>query len=43
MELNSYLFFDDPCEEAFRLDVLGGKLAGLMQYADAPGGPVRLA
>jgi hypothetical protein len=40
MDLNTYLFFDGQCEEAFRLyeKVLGGKLAGLMRYADAPSG-----
>jgi uncharacterized glyoxalase superfamily protein PhnB/uncharacterized protein YndB with AHSA1/START domain len=41
MDLNTYLFFDGQCEEAFRLyeKVLGGKLAGLMRYADVPSGP----
>jgi uncharacterized glyoxalase superfamily protein PhnB/uncharacterized protein YndB with AHSA1/START domain len=41
MDLNTYLFFDGQCEEAFRLyeNVLGGKLAGLMRYADAPSAP----
>jgi uncharacterized glyoxalase superfamily protein PhnB/uncharacterized protein YndB with AHSA1/START domain len=41
MDLNTYLFFDGRCEEAFRFyeNVLGGKLAGLMRYADAPSAP----
>jgi PhnB protein len=41
MDLNTYLFFDGQCEEAFRLyeKVLGGKLAGLMRYAEAPSVP----
>lgn len=41
MDLNTYLFFDGQCEEAFRFyeQVLGGKLAGLMRYADVPSGP----
>jgi uncharacterized glyoxalase superfamily protein PhnB/uncharacterized protein YndB with AHSA1/START domain len=41
MDLNTYLFFDGQCEEAFRLyeNVLGGKLAGQMRYADAPSAP----
>ena len=41
MDLNTYLFFDGQCEEAFRLyeKVLGGKLTGLMRYADVPSGP----
>lgn len=41
MDLNTYLFFDGQCEDAFRLyeKVLGGKITGLMRYADAPSGP----
>jgi uncharacterized protein YndB with AHSA1/START domain/uncharacterized glyoxalase superfamily protein PhnB len=41
MDLNTYLFFDGQCEDAFRLyeSVLGGKITGLMRYADAPSGP----
>jgi PhnB protein len=41
MDLNTYLFFDGQCEDAFRLyeKVLGGKMTGLMRYADAPSGP----
>jgi PhnB protein len=41
MDLNTYLFFDGQCEDAFRLyeKVLGGKIAGLMRYADVPSGP----
>jgi len=45
MDLNTYLFFNGQCEDAFRLyeKVLGGKIAGLMRYADVPGGPPALA
>jgi PhnB protein len=41
MDLNTYLFFDGQCEDAFRLyeKVLGGKITTLMRYADAPSGP----
>ena len=41
MDLNTYLLFDGQCEDAFRLyeKVLGGKITGLMRYADAPSGP----
>jgi PhnB protein len=41
MDLNTYLFFDGQCEEAFRLyeKVLGGKISGFMRYADVPSGP----
>jgi PhnB protein len=41
MDLNTYLFFDGQCEDAFRLyeKVLGGTMTGLMRYADAPPGP----
>lgn len=41
MDLNTYLFFDGQCEQAFRLyeKVLGGTITGLMRYADVPGGP----
>jgi uncharacterized protein YndB with AHSA1/START domain/uncharacterized glyoxalase superfamily protein PhnB len=41
MDLNTYLFFDGQCEDAFRLyeKVLGGKIAALMRYADVPSGP----
>src|SRR5258708_34752927 len=41
MDLNTYLLFDAQCEDAFRLyeKVLGGKITGLMRYADAPSGP----
>jgi hypothetical protein len=41
MDLNTYLFFDGQCEDAFRLyeQVLGGKMTGLMRYSDAPSGP----
>jgi uncharacterized protein YndB with AHSA1/START domain/uncharacterized glyoxalase superfamily protein PhnB len=41
MDLNTYLFFDGQCEEAFRLyeKVLGGKLTGLMRYGEVPSGP----
>ncbi len=41
MDLNTYLFFDGQCEDAFRLyeKVLGGKIIALMRYADAPSGP----
>lgn len=41
MDLNTYLFFDGQCEDAFRLyeQVLGGKMTGLMRYADVPSGP----
>jgi PhnB protein len=41
MDLNTYLFFDGQCDDAFRLyeKVLGGKVAGLMRYADMPSGP----
>jgi PhnB protein len=41
MDLNTYLFFNGQCEDAFRLyeKVLGGKITGLMRYADVPSGP----
>src|SRR5215470_19773407 len=41
MDLNTYLFFDGQCEDAFRLyeKVLGGRIKGLMRYADMPSGP----
>ena len=41
MDLNTYLFFDGQCEEAFRLyeKTLGGRIVGLMRYADVPSGP----
>jgi len=41
MDLNTYLFFDGQCEDAFRLyeKVLGGKITGLMRYSDVPSGP----
>jgi len=41
VDLNTYLFFDGQCEEAFRLyeKVLGGRITALMRYADMPSGP----
>jgi len=41
MDLNTYLFFDGQCEDAFRLyeKALGGKITTLMRYSDAPSGP----
>ena len=41
MDLNTYLFFDGQCEEAFRLyeKTVGGRIVGLMRYADVPSGP----
>ncbi len=41
MDLNTYLFFDGQCEDAFRLyeKVLDGRITGLMRYADVPSGP----
>ena len=35
MDLNTYLFFDGQCEDAFKLyeRVLGGRIVGLMRYA----------
>jgi uncharacterized protein YndB with AHSA1/START domain len=41
VDLNTYLFFDGQCEDAFRLyeKVLGGKITTLMRYSDAPSGP----
>jgi PhnB protein len=42
MDLNTYLFFDGQCEEAFTLyeRVLGGKICGLMRYHDVTDGPL---
>jgi PhnB protein len=44
MDLNTYLFFDGQCEEAFKLyeRVLGGKICGLMRYGDVQEGPLSL-
>jgi len=41
MDLNAYLYFDGQCEDAFRLyeKVLGGRIKGLVRYADVPSGP----
>jgi PhnB protein len=41
MDLNTYLFFDGQCEEAFKLyeKVLGGRITALMRYGDVPSGP----
>lgn len=38
MQLNPYLIFDGQCEAAFRFyeQVLGGKIAAMMPYADTP-------
>jgi len=44
MDLNTYLFFDGQCEEAFKLyeKVLGGRITALMRYGDVPSGPAVL-
>jgi uncharacterized glyoxalase superfamily protein PhnB/uncharacterized protein YndB with AHSA1/START domain len=41
MHINTYLYFDGTCEEAFRFyeRVLGAKLGFLMRYGEAPEGP----
>ena len=41
MDLNTYLFFDGQCEEAFKFyeKVLGGRITALMRYGDVPSGP----
>jgi len=41
MDLNTYLFFDGQCEEAFKLyeKVFGGRITALMRYGDVPSGP----
>jgi PhnB protein len=38
MQLNPYLIFDGQCEAAFRFyeQVLGGKIAAMMTFADTP-------
>ena len=38
MQLNPYLIFDGQCKAAFRFyeQVLGGKIAAMMTYADTP-------
>ncbi|ARU88106.1 VOC family protein [Pseudomonas sp. M30-35] len=38
MKINSYLTFDGNCEEAFNFyaECLGGKIDGLMRFADMP-------
>ncbi|MFI8481105.1 VOC family protein [Pseudomonas sp. NPDC078700] len=38
MKINSYLTFDGNCEEAFNFyaQCLGGKIEGLMRFADIP-------
>src|SRR3954464_4698450 len=39
MRLNPYLMFDGQCEAAFRFyeQALGGRIVGMMTYADTPG------
>lgn len=38
MDLNTYLYFDGTCQDAFRLyeKVLGGRIVMMLRYADAP-------
>ena len=38
MQLNTYLFFDGECKDAFKFyeQCLGGKIDGMMTYGDAP-------
>src|ERR1700761_2681832 len=41
MPINTYLFFDGTCEEAFRYyaEHLGGKIGALLRFEGAPSGP----